>query len=122
MRIRSLKSVLLRSGIATFTTFIFAMPVVAETWECVVDKTKRQDRLPSSVTIQVNAETGEILVMDDVSKSWGRPVVVGRMITDNAKRQTISWTIDGLPGINLVKPLNFPYTRMYFMATRYKAN
>ena len=93
-----------------------ASPLLAETWECVVDKAKRQDRLPSSVTIQVNAETGEILEMDDLSKSWGRPVVVGRMITDNAKRQTIGWSVEGVDRRFESGP-NFRVSEVSFKAT-----
>jgi hypothetical protein len=95
-------------------------PLMAETWECVVPFTKNADYLPTQLTFELSDDRTSVLVADNVSKSFGRSAIKGSFLTDNAKRQRITWRIDGLQGQRLSSYYNTSYNRLDFTATRFK--
>jgi hypothetical protein len=100
-----------------------ASPVMAETWECTVIKKKSQKSMPSEVTIKNDPNSGRILISDDFSRSFGRPVIAGRLLEDNVKRQIVSWVLDGLPVGSIENDYkSFKSTKITFRAIRIKAN
>ena len=97
--------------------------VHAETWECVVEKTKRDTAVPSTITVKINPITRTVLVSDDLTKSWGRSVVEGDVLTDTAKRQTIRWAVSGIPEQrlkNVGHGQNNTFSKIAFTISRFK--
>jgi hypothetical protein len=96
-----------------------AVPTIAETWECVIGKPMEQMK-PSVISIQIDHHTGETIIRDDLLKSWGRELALGQVSADNAKRQTIKWTVDGISLQRLKSHGNAPITKASFSLSRLK--
>lgn len=120
------KNIFRNLRVAIFVSSVFgsvAFPLMAETWECTVIKKKSQKSMPSEVTIKNDPNSGRVLILDDFSRSFGRPVIAGRVLEDNAKRQIVSWVLDGLPVGSIENDYkSFKSTKMTFRAIRIKAN
>jgi hypothetical protein len=63
----------------------------------VVDKSKLDTAVPTKVTIKIDAKSESVLVTDDLARSWGRNLVVGEILSNNPKRQTVRWELEGFP-------------------------
>ncbi|GEM_PF-5953142 len=97
-------------------------PLLAETWECVIEKSKHNAFMPTTVTYTVGQNTGAVTVKDDLSNSWGRSIVDGVILTDNPKRQTIKWQVDGIPTQRSKKYLNMAFNTVFFKISRFKSS
>jgi hypothetical protein len=100
---------------------LLAFPAASETWECKVQKSKNNDFMPSVVTYTIDPNSSDVSVVDNLTKSWGRSSIEGRMNSNNPKRQSVAWSVEGIPTQFAKKYRNKPFSKISFRLTRFKS-
>ena len=83
----------------------------AAVYECSVTKSN-SSYIPEIVIIDYNASSGEVTVIDPVIKHFVGGAISGEVATENNKRITFKWSIDGTKA-DAQKHVNWHYRATY---------
>ncbi len=85
---------LTRAAIAAAAFLAFSTPSLAVVYECNVTKSNA-DYIPTIVIIDYNTNSGAVTVLDPVIKHFLGRATNGEVVTENNKRITFKWSING---------------------------
>ena len=81
----------------------------ADTYVCKIIQDSKGNWIPENLAINYNTQTGDVIVNDEYIMHFHGKPIAGKVVTDNAKRITFTWTIPSVRNSAGQTALRFQY-------------